>query len=111
MQNKSEITSRNVGRFCWKLKFLYIKRIYIYYFAGNPVSGNIIGRISGQILIRYNPRIDVTIENSDADDAFERELKKELKRDTESEISDFQVQSLIYLLSQSKNNMTDSLYL
>ena len=32
------------------------KKFYIYYLAGYPVSGKIIGRISGQISIRYNPR-------------------------------------------------------
>ena len=35
------------------------KKFFIYclagYSAGYPVSGNIIGRISGQISIRYNP--------------------------------------------------------
>ena len=30
------------------------KTIYIYYFAGYPVSGKIIGRKSGEISIRYN---------------------------------------------------------
>ena len=64
--NKSKIVSRNVGRFCWKLKlstFCFWKKIYIYYLAGYPVSGQagypesgeIIGRISGQISIRHNP--------------------------------------------------------
>ena len=31
------------------------KKFFIYYLAGYPVSGKIIGRISGQISIRYNP--------------------------------------------------------
>ena len=29
-------------------------KFYIYYLAGYPVSGKIIGRISGKISIRYN---------------------------------------------------------
>ena len=38
-------------------KFLtfFEKKFYCYYLAGYPVSGKIIGRISGQIIIRYNP--------------------------------------------------------
>ena len=35
------------------------KKIYIYYLAGYPVSGKNIGRISGQISIRYNPKLIV----------------------------------------------------
>ena len=31
------------------------KKSFIYYLAGYPVSGKIVGRISGQISIRYNP--------------------------------------------------------
>ena len=37
-------------------KFCFEKKIYIYYLTGYPVTGKIIGRISGQISIRYNPR-------------------------------------------------------
>ena len=68
-KNKSEIATRNVGRFSWKQKFLYFlkKNFYNYYFAGDPVirpagylvSGKIIGRISGQISIRYNPKWNI----------------------------------------------------
>ena len=36
------------------------KKFYIYYLAGYPVSGKIIGRISGQISIRYNLRMDIS---------------------------------------------------
>ena len=32
-----------------------MKKIYIYYLAGYPVSSKVIGRISGQISFRYNP--------------------------------------------------------
>ena len=34
--------------------FLF-EKIYIYYLTGYPVSGKIIGRISGHFCIRYNP--------------------------------------------------------
>ena len=38
------------------LKAFFLK-FYIYSSAGYPVSGKIIGRIYGQISIRYNPNI------------------------------------------------------
>ena len=47
VQNKSEIPTRNVGKFCWKQKkyIFFRSNFYIYYLAGYPVSGKIIGRI------------------------------------------------------------------
>ena len=44
--------------FFWKQRFSLKnlkKKFFIYFLAGHPVSGKIIGRISGQISIRYNP--------------------------------------------------------
>ena len=46
------------------------KKIFIYYLAGypvsgqagNPVSGKIIGRISGQISIRYSPTLPLLLQ-------------------------------------------------
>ena len=56
----SEIATRNVSGFVEKfLNVFFEKKFYIYYLAGYPVSGKIIGRISGQISIRYNPTLNL----------------------------------------------------
>ena len=57
---------------CWKINLVFFRssKIFIYYSAtGYSVSGKIIGRISSQISIRYNPindkklpRLDVSSE-------------------------------------------------
>ena len=60
-KNKSEIATRNVSRFCWKLKisiFFLKTKFYIYYLAGYPVSGKIIGRISGKFSIQYKLNVE-----------------------------------------------------
>ena len=53
----SEIATIMLVGFVENFLIFLEKKFYIYYLAGYPVSGKIIGRISGQISIRYNPSL------------------------------------------------------